>query len=57
MAFPFKRHHFANGLRLVVHEDHTTPLASCFICYFVGSRDEDPIFNTASLSLPPTINH
>jgi predicted Zn-dependent peptidase len=42
MAFPFKRHHFANGLRLVVHEDHTTPLASCFICYFVGSRDENP---------------
>jgi predicted Zn-dependent peptidase len=26
----------------VVHEDHTTPLASCFICYFVGSRDENP---------------
>jgi len=25
-----------------VHEDQTTPLASCFICYFVGSRDENP---------------
>jgi predicted Zn-dependent peptidase len=42
MPIPFKRHQFANGLRLVVHEDHSTPLASCFICYFVGSRDENP---------------
>jgi len=42
MPISFKRHQFSNGLRLVVHEDHTTPLASCFICYFVGSRDENP---------------
>ncbi len=31
-----------NGLRIVVHEDNTTPLASCNIVYGVGSRDEDP---------------
>jgi predicted Zn-dependent peptidase len=42
MPIPFKRHTFPNGLRLIVHEDATTPLASCFVCYFVGSRDEDP---------------
>jgi len=42
MASSFKRHQFSNGLRLVVHEDNTTPLASCFICYFVGARDENP---------------
>ena len=42
MPLPFQRHQFSNGLRLVVHEDRTTPLASCFICYFVGSRDENP---------------
>lgn len=30
-----------NGLRIVVHEDSTTPLASCNIVYGVGSRDED----------------
>jgi zinc protease len=41
MPIPFQRHQFSNGLRLIVHEDHTTPLASCFICYFVGSRDEN----------------
>ena len=42
MPISFKRHQFSNGLRLVVHEDHSTPLASCFICYFVGSRNENP---------------
>ncbi|MDR2970733.1 MAG: insulinase family protein [Bacteroidales bacterium] len=42
MPIPFQRFQFSNGLRLIVHEDHTTPLASCFICYFVGSRDENP---------------
>lgn len=30
-----------NGLRIVVHEDSTTPLASCNIVYGVGSRDEN----------------
>ena len=42
MPLPFKRFQFSNGLRLVVHEDATTPLASCIVCYFVGSRDENP---------------
>ena len=42
MPLPFKRFQFPNGLRLVVHEDATTPLASCIVCYFVGSRDENP---------------
>ena len=27
---------------MLVHEDHTTPLAACTIVYRVGSRDEDP---------------
>ena len=42
MAIPFKRHIFPNDLRLIVHEDNSTPLVSFFICYFVGSRDENP---------------
>jgi len=41
MPLPFRRHQLSNGLRLVVHEDTSTPLVSCFICYFVGSRDEN----------------
>lgn len=31
-----------NGLRVIVHEDHTTPLAACNIVYNIGSRDEHP---------------
>lgn len=31
-----------NGLRVFVHEDHTTPMAAFNICYNVGSRDENP---------------
>lgn len=42
MSIPFKRHILENGLRLIVHEDHTTPLAACNLVYHVGSRDENP---------------
>jgi predicted Zn-dependent peptidase len=31
-----------NGLRVIVHEDHSTPMAVVDIMYDVGSRDEDP---------------
>jgi zinc protease len=31
----------ANGLKVYVHEDHTTPMAAVNICYNVGSRDEE----------------
>ena len=30
-----------NGLRVYVHEDHTTPIAAVNILYNVGSKDED----------------
>lgn len=32
----------ANGLRVIVHEDHTTPMAVMNVMYDVGARDEDP---------------
>ena len=31
-----------NGLRVLVHEDHSTPMAIVNIMYDVGSRDENP---------------
>jgi predicted Zn-dependent peptidase len=31
-----------NGLRVLVHEDHTTPMAVVNLMYDVGSRDENP---------------
>ena len=36
----FTRTVLPNGLRVLVHEDHTTPLAAVNITYYVGSRDE-----------------
>ena len=42
MAIPFIRQILPNGLHVLVHEDHTTPLAVCTIVYRVGSRDESP---------------
>jgi zinc protease len=38
----FNRFTLANGLRVIVHEDHTTPMAVLNILYDVGARDEDP---------------
>ena len=31
-----------NGLRVLVNEDDTTPLACVNLLYDVGSKDEDP---------------
>jgi Predicted Zn-dependent peptidases len=39
---PIQRHTLDNGLRVIVHEDHTTPLAAFNVAYDVGSRDEHP---------------
>ncbi|WP_295773546.1 pitrilysin family protein [uncultured Mucilaginibacter sp.] len=36
----FDRFTLSNGLRVIVHEDHTTPMAVVNILYDVGARDE-----------------
>lgn len=38
----FKRYQLDNGLRIIVHEDMSTPMVAVNILYDVGSRDEDP---------------
>jgi zinc protease len=38
----FNRFVLDNGLRVIVHEDSTTPMAVLNILYDVGARDEDP---------------
>ncbi len=38
----FKKFTLANGLRVIVHEDKTTPFVVVNIMYDVGARDEDP---------------
>lgn len=37
----FERYTLPNGLRLLVHEDPTTPMATVNVLYNVGARDED----------------
>lgn len=37
----YKHFTLDNGLRVYVHEDHTTPIAAVNILYNVGSKDED----------------
>lgn len=38
----FDRHILTNGLRVLVHQDNSTPLVAMNVLYDVGSRDEDP---------------
>lgn len=38
----FSRFSLSNGLRVIVHEDKTTPLVVVNVLYDVGARDEDP---------------
>ncbi len=39
---PFSKFTLNNGLRVIVHEDHATPMAVVNVLYGVGARDEDP---------------
>jgi zinc protease len=38
----FNKFTLANGLRVIVHEDSSTPMAVVNVMYDVGARDEDP---------------
>lgn len=38
---PFTKFTLNNGLRVIVHEDHATPMAVVNVLYDVGARDED----------------
>jgi len=38
----FERFTLANGLRVIVHRDTSTPMAVVNVMYDVGARDEDP---------------
>lgn len=38
----FERFELENGLKVIVHEDHSTPMVAVNILYDVGARDESP---------------
>jgi zinc protease len=39
---PFESFTLDNGLKVIVHEDHSTPMAAFNLLYKVGARDEHP---------------
>jgi predicted Zn-dependent peptidase len=42
MMIKFEKFQLPNGLRVLVHEDASTPMAVVNVLYDVGARDEDP---------------
>ncbi|OFW01791.1 MAG: hypothetical protein A3I61_05820 [Acidobacteria bacterium RIFCSPLOWO2_02_FULL_68_18] len=41
-SLPFVKHTLANGLDVIVHEDHHVPIVALNVWYHVGSRNERP---------------
>jgi zinc protease len=39
---PLETVHLSNGLKVLLHPDHTLPVVAVHICYHVGSKDESP---------------
>lgn len=42
LELPVTRHVLANGLVVLVHEEHRCPIVAVNVCYRVGSKDEPP---------------
>lgn len=38
----YERYELANGMTVILHEDHSLPVASVNLWYYVGSKDEQP---------------
>jgi len=41
LQVPFEEHELANGLHLILHEDHASPVVAVYLCYHVGSAREE----------------
>ena len=42
ISVPYSKHTLENGLTVILHEDHTTPIISVNMLYHVGSGNEKP---------------
>ena len=42
LNIPFEEFTLANGLRVIVHEDHKAPIIATNLWYHVGSKNENP---------------
>ena len=38
----FEEYDLDNGLHVILHEDHSTPIVAVTVLYHVGSKNEDP---------------
>jgi predicted Zn-dependent peptidase len=38
----FTQYDLPNGLHVILHEDHSTPIVAVTVLYHVGSKNEDP---------------
>ena len=38
----FEQYKLKNGLSVILHEDHSTPIVAVTVLYHVGSKNEDP---------------
>ena len=38
----FEEYDLKNGLHVILHEDHTTPIVAVSIMYHVGAKNENP---------------
>lgn len=42
-AVKFTQYDLPNGLHVILHEDHSTPIVAVTVLYHVGSKNEDPM--------------
>jgi zinc protease len=42
MNIPYRKHTLANGLDVLIHEDHSVPIVAVNLWYHVGSKNETP---------------
>ena len=47
----FEEYDLNNGLHVILHEDHSTPIAAVTVLYHVGSKNEDPERTGSPISL------
>ena len=41
-TIPFEEYDLPNGLHVILHEDHSTPIVAVSVMYHVGSKNENP---------------
>lgn len=41
-SIPFEEYDLPNGLHVILHEDHSTPIVAVSVMYHVGSKNENP---------------